>query len=89
MKYIQAVGKRLGELLRVANVSQSEFSKRSNVSRITINRTINGRVSIITFETLIVFCKTLNITLRDFFASELFNEDIEIGEKKRGRRIFS
>lgn len=89
MKYIQAVGKRLGELLRVANVSQSEFSKRSNVSRITINRTINGRVSIITFETLIVFCKTLNITLRDFFASELFNEDIEICKKKKGRRIFS
>ena len=88
MKYIQAVGKRLGELLREANLSQSEFSQRSNVSRITINRTINGRVSIITFETLIVFCKTLNITLKDFFSSELFNEDIEIGEKKRGRRIF-
>lgn len=79
----------MGELLREANVGQSEFSQRSNVSRITINRTINGRVSIITFETLIVFCKTLNITLRDFFASELFNEDIEIGEKKKGRRIFS
>ena len=88
MKYIQAVGKRLGELLREANLSQSEFSQRSNVSRIIINRTINGRVSIITFETLIVFCKTLNITLKDFFSSELFNEDIEIGEKKRGRRIF-
>ena len=86
MKYIQAVGKRLGELLREANVSQSEFSKRSNVSRITINRTINGRVGIITFETLIVFCKTLNITLREFFASELFNDDIEICEKKKGRR---
>ena len=86
MKYIEAVGKRLEELLRVANVSQSEFSKRSNVSRITINRTINGRVSIITFETLIVFCKTLNITLREFFASELFDDDIEICGKKKGRR---
>ena len=83
MKYIQAVGKRLGELLREANLSQSEFSQRSNVSRITINRTINGRVSIITFETLIVFCKTLKITLKDFFASELFDENIEFGEKKR------
>ena len=87
MKYIEAVGKRLEELLKKANCSQSKFSQKSNISRTTINRTINGRADIITFETLIVFCKTLNITLREFFASELFNDDIEISEKKKGRRI--
>ena len=88
MKYIEAIGKRLEELLKEKNFTQTQFSKKSNISRVTINRTINAKVSIITFETLIVFCKTLNITLKDFFSSELFNEDIEIGEKKRGRRIF-
>ncbi len=87
MKYTEAVGRRLGELLKEANFTQRQFSQKSNISRVTINRTINGRVSVITFETLIVFCKTLNITLRDFFASELFNDNIEFGEKKKGRRV--
>ena len=87
MKYTEAVGKRLRELLKEADCSQIEFSKKSNISRITINKTINGRADTITFETLIVFCKTLNIALKDFFSSELFNEDIELCEKKKGRRI--
>ena len=83
MNYIKAVGIRLNELLKEANFNQTSFSKKCNISRITINRTIKGKVSVITFETLIVFCKTLKITLKDFFASELFNENIEFGEKKR------
>lgn len=89
MKYTEAVGKRLNELLNEQRLTQTQFAKKSNVSRITINRTINGKVGVVTFETLIVFCETLNITLRDFFASELFNKDIEFFNKKNGRRIRS
>ena len=87
MKYTEAIGLRLRELLKKANLTQKEFSQKSNISRVTINRTINGKVAVITFETLIVFCKTLNITLTDFFASELFNHDIEFNKKKKGRRV--
>lgn len=87
MEYTEAVGKRLKELLRERKFTQTQFAKESNISRTTINRTINGRVSVVTFETLIVFCEALNITLRDFFASELFNEEIGFSEKKKGRRI--
>ena len=56
MKYIEAIGNRLGDLLKAANCSQSQFAQDSKISRTTINRTIKGRVNIITFETLIVFC---------------------------------
>ena len=87
MKYTEAVGKRLKELLNERHCTQTKFAKDSNLSRMTINRTVNGKVSIVTFETLIVLCKTLNITLRDFFSSELFAEDIEFYKKKKGRRI--
>ncbi|MBQ9714276.1 MAG: helix-turn-helix transcriptional regulator [Clostridia bacterium] len=87
MEYTEAVGKRLKELLSERHFTQTKFAKGSNISRMTINRTINGKVRIVTFETLIVFCKTLNITLRDFFSSELFGEDIEFYKKKKGRRI--
>ena len=86
MKYTEAVGKRLGELLKNAGFTQKEFSQKSNISRVTINRTINGRASVTTFETLIVFCKTLNITLSEFFSSKLFNKDIELSDKKRCRK---
>ena len=72
MRYTEAVGVRLKELLKQAKFSQKYFAQKSNVSRVTINKTINGRANIVTFETLIVFCQTLNITLKDFFASELF-----------------
>ena len=89
MKYTEAIGKRLDELLKQAHFTQKEFSQRSKISRVTINRTINGKVSVITFETLIAFCQTLNITLSDFFTSELFNQDIEFDKKKKGRRVQS
>ncbi|MBQ8320729.1 MAG: helix-turn-helix transcriptional regulator [Clostridia bacterium] len=74
MKYTEAVGKRLSELLKEVKFTQKRFSEKTNISRVTINRMINGRVKVVTFETLIIFCETLNITLRDFFASELFDE---------------
>ena len=89
MEYTKAVGVRLRELLGIANFTQKEFSEKSNVSRITINRTINGRVAVVTFETLIIFCKALNITLKEFFNSALFNEDIEYVKKRKGKRIRS
>ena len=87
MKYTKAIGNRLNELLKERRLTQTQFAKNSNISRMTINGTINGKVRIVTFETLVVFCKTLNITLKDFFSSELFNRDIEFYKKKKGRRI--
>ena len=83
MYYTKAVGKRLKE----QNLTQTDFATKSNISRITINRTINGKVDVVTFETLLAFCKTLDISLKAFFASELFNEDIEFYKKKKGKRI--
>ena len=87
MEYTEAVGKRLKELLKERGLTQTQFAEQSNISRMTVNRTINGKAGTVTFETLIVFCKTLTITLRDFFASELFDKEIEFHKKKKGKRI--
>ena len=89
MRYTEAVGKRLGTLLKKRGLTQKEFSQKSHVSRVTINRIIHGRVDVVTFETLLIFCKTLDMTLGDFFDSELFHKDIEMGGKKRGRYVQS
>ena len=87
MRYTEVVGLRLNELLKAHHLSQTQFAKQSNISRTTINQTINGKARVVTFETLIVFCTTLNITLYDFFTSALFDKDIELYKKKNGRRI--
>ena len=89
MNYIEAVGRRLSELLKQAHFTQTKFAKDSKTSRVTVNTTINGKVKSVSFEMLILFCKTLNITLREFFNSDLFNDDIELSEKKKGMRINS
>ena len=83
MKYTEAVGKRLAELLKKANYNQKEISKESKISRVTINRTINGRASIITFGTLIVFCRTLNITLGDFLHLTYLMSMLNLVKRKR------
>ena len=85
MRYTEAVGIRLGELLKDIRLTQKDFSLRSGVSRITINRTINGKIDTVTFETLVEYCKALNITFAEFFHSDLFKIDFERERKKKGR----
>ena len=72
MSYIEAIGIRLEGLLRDYGWSQKEFAIRTGVSRMTINGTVRGRVKIVTFEKLLIFCDALGITLHDFFNHEIF-----------------
>ena len=87
MEYTEAVGKRLKELLKERGLTQTKFAEQSNISLMTINRTINCKADTVTIETLIIFCKTLTVTLKDFFDSELFDDGIEFHKKKKGKRI--
>lgn len=87
MRYIQAIGRRLRELLQERKYTQSKFSLKCGISRITINRIINNRVEIVTFETLIMICNALQITLMDFFNSEVFVAEFEAPRKKQGKKI--
>lgn len=77
MKYIIAVGKRIEEILKEKNCNQKQLSEKCKISRITINRTIRARGKEVPFETLFEICKSLDITIKDFYHSELFNEDLE------------
>lgn len=87
MRYTEAIGIRLGELLKENKLTQRAFALCCGVSRITINRTIKGKIKTITFEILIKYCETLNISFADFFSSDLFSDRLEMEEKKKGRRI--
>ncbi|MBQ3506853.1 MAG: helix-turn-helix transcriptional regulator [Clostridia bacterium] len=87
MTYIKAIGLRLKELLNQKKLTQTQFATESKISRTTINGTIKGKVNIVTFECLLLICETLNITIKVFFNSNIFEEKFEVPEKKKGRRI--
>lgn len=85
MKYTNAIGIRLNEILKKNKLTQTELAEKSKISRMTINGIVRGRVDIVTFESLILICKTLGITLADFFNSGIFEEELESVKKNKGR----
>ena len=87
MKYTKAIGIRLGELLKQKKLTQTEFAVKSRISRMTINGTIKGRVNIVTFECILLICDALNMTVKEFFDSDIFEGEFEFPERKKGRRI--
>ena len=87
MRYTQAIGIRLNEILKERNLTQTELARRSEISRMTVNGIIKGRATIVTFEILILICAALEITLTEFFKSSIFEEKLEIVKKQNGRRI--
>ncbi|MBQ8429474.1 MAG: helix-turn-helix transcriptional regulator [Clostridia bacterium] len=72
MNYIMAIGLRIEMLRRQKEVTQRELAVRCKLSRTTINATIKGRASIVTITTILKICNALQITCREFFDSELF-----------------
>ena len=85
MKYTKAIGIRLNEILKKNKLTQTELAEKSKISRMTINGIVRGRVDIVTFESLILICKTLGITLAEFFNSGIFEEELESVKKNKGR----
>lgn len=87
MRYTEAIGKRLRELLKEKNLTQTEFAGMCSISRMTINGVIRGRNKLVTLETLVVICNTLHISLREFFNADIFEKIFEHVEKPKGRKI--
>ena len=87
MRYTQAIGIRLNEILIEKKLTQTEFARKSKISRMTINGIVKGRVEIVTFEILILICATLEISLTEFFNSPIFEKELECVKKQKGRKI--
>lgn len=85
MKYTNAIGIRLNEILKKNKLTQTELAEKGKISRMTINGIVRGRVYIVTFESLILICKALGITLAEFFNSGIFEEELESVKKNEGR----
>ncbi|MBQ8604159.1 MAG: helix-turn-helix transcriptional regulator [Oscillospiraceae bacterium] len=70
----EAVKERILELCREKNISINKLSIMSGVTQSTVNNIVSGRNRSATVTTIKKLCDGLDITIQDFFNSELFSE---------------
>ena len=78
----EAIRLRIIELMHNNNLSAYKLSYKGGVSPSNISDVLRGKVSEPTISTILHICEGANITLKDFFDSELFAE-VEAVEKPR------
>ena len=69
----EAVKKRIVELCEQRKLSINKLCIMSGVTQSTVNNIISGRNNSTTISTIKKICDGLEITIQDFFNSELFN----------------
>lgn len=75
MKLNQAVSLRLQTLLSENDMTQYQLSSRSGVSKSTISNILHCHYDSIKLRIIHELCQGLSISISDFFASTLFDED--------------
>ena len=68
----EAVKERIIELCRERDISINKLCTMSGVTQSTVNNIISGRNNSATVSTIQKLCDGLEITIQDFFASDLF-----------------
>lgn len=74
MKLVEAIGKRVENLLKEKGISQYALFKTGGVPRTTINDVINIRKKRVSTDTIYQICSTLNLSLEEFFSDSMFKE---------------
>ena len=74
MKLVEAIGKRVENLLKEKGISQYALFKIGGVPRTTINDVINIRKKRVSTDTIYQICSTLNLSLEEFFSDSMFKE---------------
>ncbi|MBE6936913.1 MAG: helix-turn-helix transcriptional regulator [Ruminococcaceae bacterium] len=67
-----AVRARILELCKLRNLSVNKLCSISGVTQSTVNNIVSGRNNSATVSTIKKLCDGLDITIEDFFASDLF-----------------
>lgn len=76
MKLVEAIGKRVENLLKERNLTQYYLYKTGGIPRTTINDVVNVRKKRVSTDTIYQICSTLNLSLKDFFNDPMF-ENLE------------
>ncbi len=74
MQIGNAVKLRIIELCDERNITINKLSTMCGITQSTLNNIISGRNKSMTVSTVKKICDGLNITIRDFFESEIFDD---------------
>ena len=74
MSISEAVRDRIIELCGKYDISVNKLCSISGVTQSTVNNIVSGRNKSATVSTIKKLCDGLGITIREFFASELFDD---------------
>ena len=69
-----AVKERIIDLCKVHDISINKLSTISGVNQSTLNNIVSGRNKSTTISTIKKICDGLDITIQDFFNSDIFTE---------------
>ncbi len=70
---------RINNLIQQNNLNGNKLALYSGMNRSNINRFLRGKNKTIKIESITLICQSLNISLKDFFDDELFN-DVDIND---------
>lgn len=74
MKLTEAIAKRVKNLLEERGYKQYDLFKRGGMPRSTVSDVINNKKKRVSTDTIYQICSTLEITLEEFFADDIFKE---------------
>ena len=74
MKLVEAISKRVVNLLNERKLSQYSLFKNGGVPRTTVNDVVNCKKGRVSTDTVYQICSTLGITLGEFFSDPMFDE---------------
>lgn len=74
MTYQEAVSKRIYELCELYHITPNSLAENSSLPPSTLQNITSCKVKHISSLVLFQLCSHLNITMKDFFDSELFNQ---------------
>ena len=74
MKLVEAIGKRVDNLLQERGMTQYELSQRGGIPRSTINVIVGVKRNTTKIDTIYQIAATLGIPLKKFFDDPLFDD---------------
>lgn len=74
MQIGEAIRKRILELCKQKNITVNKLATVSGVTQSTLNNIVSGRNNSTTVATLKKLCDGLDISITEFFSSELFDD---------------
>mgnify|MGYP000200900592 FL=1 len=74
MKLVEAIGKRVDNLLKERGMTQYELSQRGGIPRSTINVIVGVKRNTTKIDTIYQIAATLGIPLKKFFDDPLFDD---------------